>query len=183
MLCLHIWEERCHMKLYWVLRLICSELSAVPHFRLLIFSGSQSVVLKKSLQCLLSHWLRRNFGSLLLAVEIERMGSWGRPRSLMHVNNGCSVWAFGFGMERRWEVGECPHLWWDPSRSLLVPALHNLVPKLCGATTQTALLSPAVVFSFQKEKSCAVLYAIKTEATSHSEENLTLCSRKFSALT
>lgn len=63
-----------------------------------------------------------------------------------------------------------------------MPALRNLVPKLCGAITQTALLSPAVVFSFQGETRCVLVYVIKKEATSHSEEHSTLCSHIFSAL-
>lgn len=100
----------------------------------------------------------------------------------MHVNKGFSVWVFGFGKEWCWEVGECPHLWWAPSRSLLVPVLSNLIPRLCGAITQTALLSPAVVFSFQGESRCVLVYVIKTEATSHSEEHSTLCSHRFNAL-
>ncbi len=159
----------------------------------MILKESVCFVLKKSLQgssCQKwinpsPHWLRREFGPLLLAEVIDKeTGSWGGvwSCSLMHVNNGFSVWGFGFGTERRWEVGECPHLWWAASSLLLVPALSNLVLKLCGAITQTALLPPAVEFSFQWEKSCVVVRAIKTEAISHSWENSTLYPHRFSAL-
>jgi len=100
----------------------------------------------------------------------------------MHVNNGFSVGVFGFGMDGAGRSGNV--LICDEPRPdcALVPALSNLVLKLCGATTQTALLSPAVVFSFKGKTRCVLVYVIKTEATSHSEENSTLCSHRFNAL-
>lgn len=147
------------------------------HQQFLIFA-----VLKKNLRCqkwrnLSLHWLRRKFSSLLLGVEVddgnEELGE-GRVAKCMStmasvLQHLALAWSGG---GRSGNVLIC-----DEPRPdcVLVPALSNLVLKLCGATTQTALLSPAVVLSFKGETRCVLVYAIKTEATSHSEENSTLC--------
>lgn len=152
---LHIWEKMLSQGTRFQ---SCSSFKMRPQHFLI------SAVLKKNLQCqkwrnLSLQWLRRNFSSL-----IGRRGRWwergvgGRPCSQMHVNNGFSVGAFGFGMEWCWEVGECPHLWWAPSRLCACASAQQSRPEAlrCHNTDSTVVTSCCVLFQGRDEMCACV---------------------------